>query len=118
MRRSSRAFCLLGSLMLMESCGINRPSPSGPSTPPPTGAQHEIDLQWTPSSSNVAGYHVYRGSQHNGPYSLISSLVTGTAYTDFQVVPGKTAYYVVTSVDANGVESDYSPEAQATVPSP
>jgi fibronectin type 3 domain-containing protein len=104
----------------MESCGINRPASSDISSPPPqTGTQHEIDLQWAPSSSNIAGYHVYRGSQHNGPYSLITSnLVTGTTYADLQALPGKTAYYVVTAVGDDGIESDYSPEAQATVPVP
>ncbi len=62
---------------------------------------------------------MYRGTQHNGPYSLLTStLVTGTSYADLQVSAGETAYYVVTAVNADGVESDYSPEAQATVPAP
>ncbi len=122
LRRSSRSLCLFCISLSLTACGTSRPSPSGASTstPPTTGAsQHEVDLQWTPSPSDVAGYRVYRGTQHNGPYSLLTStLVTGTSYTDLQVSAGETAFYVVTAVNADGVESDYSPEAQATVPAP
>jgi fibronectin type 3 domain-containing protein len=109
---------MFGVPLLLTSCGVHRPSSPATSTTPGTGAsQHEIDLQWAASPSHVAGYHVYRASQHDGPYSLISpALVTGTTYTDSQVAAGDTFYYVVTAVDGNGAESDYSPEAQATVP--
>jgi len=87
---------------------------------PATAAQqHSVDLKWTASTSTVSGYNVYRGSVSGGPYTKInSSLVSTTAYTDSTVVTGQTYYYVTTAQDASGVESDYSNEAMAMIPSP
>lgn len=85
-----------------------------------TSVSHSVTLTWTAStSSNVAGYNVYRGTVSGGPYSkLNSALVAGTSYTDTDVVAGSTYYYVATSVDTSKNESGYSNQAQATVPSP
>jgi hypothetical protein len=78
---------------------------------------HSVDLSWNASSTSVAGYNIYRGSQSSGPFTkLNSSLDTATAYTDANVVSGQTYYYAATSVDSNGVESGYSNIAQATIP--
>jgi hypothetical protein len=41
-----------------------------------------------------------------------------TGYTDNTVQAGVTYYYVTTAVDASGVESVYSNQAQAVVPTP
>jgi len=80
---------------------------------------HSVDLFWTVSPSIVEGYRVYRGTKAGGPYTpLNAGLVTGTAYTDNTVQSGQTYYYVVTAVDANNVESGYSNEAEAVVPTP
>jgi hypothetical protein len=81
---------------------------------------HWVNLTWTASDSqNVVGYNVYRGVQHNGPYTKINtSLITGTAYTDNTVQAGQTYYYVATAVDNNNNESVYSNEAQAQIPLP
>jgi len=79
--------------------------------------QHSVNLSWTESSSGVAGFNVYRGTQSGGPYSkLNSALDTATAYSDATVVSGQTYYYVVTSVGSTGTESGYSNEAVAPVP--
>jgi Abnormal spindle-like microcephaly-assoc'd, ASPM-SPD-2-Hydin/Cep192 domain 4 len=90
---------------------------SGNGTPPP---QHSVGLSWDASSSqNVVGYNVYRGGVSGGPYSKIdNSLDASTSYTDNQVVAGQTYYYVTTAVDGNGVESGYSNQAQAVIPTP
>jgi len=65
------------------------------------------------------GYNVYRGSQSGGPYTKINSaLDASTIYTDSSVQAGQTYYYVTTAVDSNGVESAYSNQIQAPVPSP
>jgi len=78
---------------------------------------HKAMLSWTPSTSAVSGYHVYRGSQKGGPYTKItSSLVPGSTYTDLSVQAGLTYYYVVTSVESNGIESTYSSEISGTIP--
>jgi hypothetical protein len=82
---------------------------------------HFVLLNWTAStSSNIAGYNVYRGSVSGGPYTKISSslVVAGTSYTDSSVLAGQTYYYVCTTVDTNNNESAYSNEAMAAVSSP
>ncbi len=83
---------------------------------PPT--QSSVNLSWDPSSSAVIGYYVYRGSQSGGPYSkLNSSASANTSYADSTVSAGATYYYVVTSVNAESVESAYSNQVTAVVPS-
>jgi hypothetical protein len=81
--------------------------------------QHTVDLAWAPSSSPVIGYFTYRGSQSGGPYSrLNSSPSTDTSYSDSTVQSGQTYYYVVTSLGTDSVESAFSNQATAVVPSP
>ncbi len=81
--------------------------------------EHKVNLSWSPSASEVIGYNVYRGTQPGGPYSLTSdALEATTAFSDPSVQPGNTYFYVVTAVDASGVESTFSNEAQAVIPSP
>jgi hypothetical protein len=81
--------------------------------------QHSVDLSWSASISQVAGYNVYRGSNSGGPYSKINSALDVTiAYTDSSVQAGLTYFYVTTAVDTNGMESKYSNEVQAVVPTP
>jgi hypothetical protein len=76
-----------------------------------------VNLSWSPSSSSVAGYNVYRGTQSAGPFTKInSSLETATVYTDNSVTSGQTYYYATTAVNSSGVESSYSNVAQAVVP--
>ncbi len=89
---------------------------SGNGTAPP---QHSVSLAWTASTSTVAGYNVYRGTQSGGPYAIINgSTDTSTTYTDNSVQSGQTYYYVVTAVDGSGTESVNSNQAQAVVPTP
>lgn len=91
-------------------------SVSGTGTAPP---QHSVSLGWTASTSTVAGYNVYRGSQSGGPYVAVNSgLDASTSYTDTSVRAGQTYYYVVTAVDGSGNESVYSNQAQAVIPTP
>ena len=86
-----------------------------------TGNPHSVTLNWTAStSSNVAGYHVYRGTQSNGPYAKLTAAapVAGTTYTDLGVVAGQIYYYVTTAVDSGSNESTYSNQAPAVIPYP
>lgn len=81
--------------------------------------QHSVSLSWQASTSNdIAFYSAYRSVTHGGPYGLISSAITGLAYTDASVQAGTTYYYVVTATDNTGLESGDSAEVAATVPSP
>jgi Abnormal spindle-like microcephaly-assoc'd, ASPM-SPD-2-Hydin len=76
---------------------------------------HSAVLNWSASKSTVASYNVYRSTVSGGPYARLSS-VTTTASRDSSVTAGLTYYYVVTSVESSGVESDYSSEVTAVVP--
>jgi hypothetical protein len=80
-------------------------------------SQHSVALSWTPSSSQVIGYNVYRGMVSGGPYNKITpSVEANTNYTDNSVTSGQTYYYVTTAVDSSNVESGYSNQATAAIP--
>jgi len=80
---------------------------------------HTVSVAWTGSTSTVSGYNIYRGSTSGGPYSkLNSALIPGTSFTDNSVQAGLTYFYVTTAVNSSNVESSYSNQAQAIVPSP
>jgi hypothetical protein len=80
---------------------------------------HSVDVSWNASTSVVAGYNIYRGSQSGGPYTrLNSSLDPGTTYTDNNVQSGATYFYVVTAVDGSSQESIFSNESTAVIPVP
>lgn len=81
--------------------------------------QHSVDLVWSPSTSAVIGYNVYRGTQTGGPYALLNAAVEpATSYTDSSVLSGETYFYVVTSVDSSSQESAFSGETTAVIPAP
>jgi hypothetical protein len=78
---------------------------------------HSVNLSWNASTSSVAGYNVYRGTQQAGPYSKINPVLEiATVYTDNSVVSGQTYYYTTTAVDSSGTQSGYSNVAQVSVP--
>ncbi len=80
---------------------------------------HNVSITWTASSSTgVTGYHVYRGTTSNGPYTLVSSLGNLTTYTDNTVQSGVTYYYVVRAVDSTNTESSNSNQSQIVIPVP
>ncbi len=75
-----------------------------------------VSLRWQ-AVSNIANYFVYRASTSGGPYArLTPSVISSLQYVDSTVVPGRTYYYVVTSVDSANVESSYSNQAEASIP--
>jgi hypothetical protein len=89
---------------------------TGTGTPPP---QHSVDLSWSDTTPNLAGYNIYRGSTSGGPYTKVNTALDGsTAYTDASVAAGQTYYYVTTAVDNSNNESAYSNEVQAVIPTP
>lgn len=81
--------------------------------------QHSVSLRWSESSTTVSGYNVYRGTVSGGPYRMLNgSLDSSTSYIDQTVASGKTYYYVVTSVGTEKVESAFSQQITATIPTP
>jgi hypothetical protein len=80
---------------------------------------HSVTLSWTPTTSTVAGYNVYRSTVSGGPYAqLDSSIVAADGFTDFAVQGGQTYYYVVTSVTSGGLASADSSQVSVSVPTP
>jgi len=89
---------------------------STPTPPPPAPVPHSVALSWAPSASSVAGYRVYR-DEGSGLLPLTSAIPNLT-YTDATVVSGSTYNYAVTAVDAAGIESPFSNEVTAIIPTP
>jgi hypothetical protein len=65
-----------------------------------------VSLDWDNNTdSDFAGFNVYRSTTSGGPYSLVASLISASAYDDTDVSNGTTYYYVVSAVDNSGFES-------------
>ncbi len=78
---------------------------------------HTVRLTWKASTSQVAGYNVYRSTTPRDNYVRINtSLVQGLTYTDDAVDSCVTYYYVARAVDARGHESVNSNETSAAIP--
>ena len=94
--------------------------PSAAISPPaaPTGltaiaSNTTVILNWN-SSLGATGYNAKRSPISGGSYTTIASNVVATSYTDANVLPGTTSYYVVSALNAGG-ESTNSTEASAYV---
>ena len=85
-----------------------------------TAPQHSVSLGWnTSTSSDVAGYNIYRATVSTGPFTRINVALDATPYdTDSTVQSGLTYYYDVTTVSTMGSESVYSNQVQVTIPTP
>lgn len=78
-------------------------------------SRSSVKLKWEESPVTVAGYVVYRSADSSGPYTQISQAAT-SEYVDTGLAAGHTYFYVVTSLDSDAVESEFSPPISATVP--
>jgi centrosomal CEP192-like protein/ASPM-SPD-2-Hydin domain-containing protein len=77
---------------------------------------YSVNLSWDASTSQVAGYNVYRSPTLSGTYSKMNpTLDAATAFTDNTVASGATYYYDVTSVSSSGVESSPCTPLKVTV---
>jgi hypothetical protein len=105
--------CVLWGVWFSATSGAAPTASAGGGQP-----RHSVTLTWKASTSSVAGYNVYRSTVRGRGYEKINAaLVEGkTSYKDETVESGKTYYYVARSVDAQGKESENSPEVVATVP--
>jgi hypothetical protein len=80
-------------------------------------SQSTVKLHWEESPVSVAGYVVYRSAEASGPYTRVSSSAVPSAeFVDTGLAAGHTYYYVVSTLDADQVEGEYSPPISATVP--
>ncbi|HVM47623.1 MAG TPA: chitobiase/beta-hexosaminidase C-terminal domain-containing protein [Candidatus Acidoferrum sp.] len=80
----------------------------------------QVTLTWTPVSCPGVTYNVKRSPSSGGPYTIISTNITATTYTDAStnLINGATYYYVVSAVGLGGQESDNSAERKVTLPLP
>lgn len=100
---------------LSGSSSSSSPSP----TPTPQPSSHSVQVLWDAStSSSLQGYKVYRGQVTGGPYTSVSGLLDTSVsqFSDSNLNAGQTYFYVVTSVDVNGLESAQSSEVSVAVP--
>jgi hypothetical protein len=84
-----------------------------------SAVQHSVTLRWQPSTSQVMGYFIYRGTRSGGPLSRLNpSANASTSYTDNSVASGQSYVYAVRSVDSRNVESGNSNQVSVTIPNP
>jgi hypothetical protein len=83
----------------------------GGSSPP------RVDLTWT-GIGNVDHYNVLRGTVAGGPYALVGSAGTATAFSDTTagLVNGGTYFYVLQPINGSGTEICQSNEATVKIP--
>jgi hypothetical protein len=102
-------------------------TPPPPDTTPPAAPRNltataikssQINLDWSDNTEpDLLSYNVSRGATSGGPYDLVESNVTASAYSDTGLAASTTYYYVVTAIDTTGNESARSNQASATTPS-
>jgi hypothetical protein len=106
-----------GTLSITSNAPVLSIALSAPGSAP--ASQHSVLLDWSPSTSAVEGYNVYRGTVSGGPYTRLNgTLDPGTSFSDHAVASGKTYYYVVTAVGKDNVESAFFRQTAATIPNP
>jgi hypothetical protein len=120
-RAVARALWGLASICLLAACGGgSNNSDAEPAAPSPSPAPNATaTLSWSGSSNaSIAGYRVYHGVAP-GAYQQAKGSGIAAGRVDTFVVTGLAAgqrhYFAVTAHDAQGNESDYSPEASKVV---
>ncbi|WP_238540597.1 pectinesterase family protein [Paenibacillus mucilaginosus] len=86
--------------------------PAAPTGVTASAGNKSVQLNWTASTS-ADSYNVFRSDIPGGPYSQIAGGITAPSYTDLNLTPGKTYFYVVAAVNEKGVSFNSS-EASAT----
>ena len=76
----------------------------------------DVELQWdaSPADQQITGYNVYKSAASGTGFTLIAPSPTNT-FTDTNPATLRTAFYVVTAVNATG-ESPFSNEVMADRP--
>ena len=94
---------------------VSSPEPSAPANLTAVGQNLKIELLW-PASSGATGYNLMRSTTNGGPYLLIGSLAV-TSYSDIDVIPGTTYYYVVSATNSAGSSGDSTQASAVPLPS-
>ena len=79
----------------------------------PGGASGKITLVWNPVlEEDLEQSNLWRSTTTGGPYDFLASVPVGlTVFTDTNLEPGTTYYYVVTAADSSGNDGLPSDEA-------
>ena len=102
--------CFIGNPFVTFPGTLEGP-PSAPKDVTISPGYFKLNLSWRRNyEDDVIGYNVYRGETSGGPYNRINNELVDTFFTDTMVESGVWYYYVVTAVDTQGLESDYSVE--------
>jgi hypothetical protein len=102
----------------LEQDPVNPVIPEGVTTSP---QDSRVTLEWKlsdPQAWACLSFNIYRSETSGGPYALIGQVgiedANRTGYTDEEVENGISYYYVVTSVNTAGDESEPCTEVSAT----
>jgi hypothetical protein len=80
-------------------------------------ANHVVDLKWRAStSSDVAGYNLYRSPDGATWKRINVSLIASALYSDSTVANGSTYYYAATAVDISGHQSSMTATIKVVIP--
>ena len=105
-------------------------SPLAVAAQEPTSAASVVIVEWTTESEvDLAGFNLYRSNSPDGPYVKVNTaLIPGAsdsllggqyAYTDTNVVAGRTYYYKLEDVELDGATTLHGPiEVAAEAGSP
>lgn len=91
-------------------------APTAPTNLTATAGNAQVSLNWSAASGSTS-YVLERATTSGGPYTVVSSNITATSYTDSGLTNGTTYYYVVQAENAGGT-SNNSNEASATPVAP
>ncbi|TVY00333.1 hypothetical protein FPZ49_33150 [Paenibacillus cremeus] len=86
-------------------------APAAPTNLSASAGNAQVTITWR-SVAGAASYKIKRSTTSGGPYTEITSGVTGTSYKDTTVTNGTDYYYVVSTVNEGG-ESPNSSQAAA-----
>lgn len=90
--------------------------PAAPTNTTATNAQTTVNVTWTDQSSDETGFKIYRRLSTETEATQLAEAVTASPYVDSTLTEGQTAYYSVSSYNANG-ESTQSKTVSATLDS-
>jgi len=74
----------------------------------------DVALNW-PLVSYVFSYVVYRATNPEGPFTLLTSNLSENSYVDVGLIPGTSYWYKVTGLEPNFGETFPTPLAQVDV---
>jgi len=101
-----------GRLNVSNALGEEPASPTPPTNLVATAGDQQVSLDWDDSGGSLT-YNVYRRTIDGEFSDPIATWVSESTYVDLVAEIGTTYYYVVTALNAAGIESGHSNEVSA-----